>query len=505
MASPFMKCASKMQQIFLMDGVTEDFMDRGHVCFNCEQIFANRKCLEDHVCPRTSFICSCGTEFTLYNDMLEHNATHEPGHQVLDHRIIKKRRIEKYKEEEAKLKRLQKGEVVWNAPSVSGRNTSAHTSQLSMRTLQVKQVPETNPKLSEASALSNPLPSATDTQKTVSSVGAPTVDLWTLYQPVVLLKSIRKFPKPYTCGKCGQGFVSKISLTIHSNSHVTDKVCGCIGCGLLLSSRKFVPRFHTCTSPTSNSKFRLITAKPPHFKSPNVRKTLFAQQRLATSAEQLKNQSLTTAGKGIQVSRVTSQQKTINMKTYKSNNTKGAPVRTLLQAKHQNPTSFKAVVGASVSSNSNQNSQKQSVSSSTVLTNLANPAPPDADGEFKCRVCHLPFKTPLILQRHKCIKAQEFMAKHLMGGKSQQRFTKPAASPGSVQVNGNKKPEFSPSVGAKKNQIAAVNLDKGKADVPVNGNVVVDDDDDDCYIVEGGSEKPAEVIYQVTSSVPIKS
>ncbi|GAA6226923.1 uncharacterized protein LOC108890198 isoform X1 [Lates japonicus] len=231
----------KLQNI-LEDGLSRDLLNAGRFCFSCEQIFSDRKCLEEHVCSAASYICSCGTEFTHYKDMLEHSTTHEPGHQVLDHETIRKRRIEKRIAEEEQLKRLQTGEVVWKTPK------------------------------------SNKVPS-------ISS-----------------------------------------------------------------------------------------------------------------------------------------------------------PLKPMLQ----------------------------------------------------------------LLQRHKCIKAQEFMAQHVRGGRQHYKLKRvtPVAGPVHAQMNGERKLGVPAAVNMKKTQVMAVSLDKGQGAVPVNGKTAVDIDDD-CYIVESGPDKPAEMIYQVTSSVPI--
>lgn len=508
MPSLTMKSGSQILQSFLEVGVPASLKGSGHFCFSCEQIFANQKCLEDHLCPSASFICSCGTEFTEYKAMLEHSTTHEPGQQVLSHITIKKRRIEKFIEQEEKLKRLQKGEVVWSPPnavvkpSVSGCKSSALP--LPMETVQIPQVPVSNPSLSEVSLLSNPLPAAKGMQNLYSDVGAPTVDLWTLYQPVVLVPTIRKLQKPYICGKCGQGFTSKALLVSHHNLHVADKVSGCIGCGLLLSGRKQVPRFHSCNSPVTH-KFKLITAKPPNYKSPckdNVRKNLFAQPLQTTSALQLKNLIPSVAGKVRRPGPITSAQK--NFRTYNNN----IHVGSVFQSKILNPIAPKASISVSLSSKSpnlSVFSPKISVPPTVQLQIPSNSESLSSEGEFMCRVCHLPFRTAQILQRHKCVKAQEFMAKHVIAGKLHPKLPLPTGGPNSAQVNGERKPGFSPFVGTKNNQLA-IGLDKGKAVVPGSKKTGEDDDDDDdCFIVEDGSDKPAEMIYQVTSSVPIKT
>ncbi|XP_017288722.1 uncharacterized protein LOC108245961 [Kryptolebias marmoratus] len=509
MPSLIMKSGSQILQSFLECGVAKDLKNSGHFCFSCEQIFANRKCLEDHVCPSASFICSCGTEFTEYKDMLEHSTTHEPGHQVLDHNTIKKRRIERYIEQEEKLKRLQKGEVIWNPPnagvkpSVSGPNSSALLSPLPMQTVKISQVPGSYPSLSEASLLPNPLPVVKGMQNIFSDVGAPTVDLWTLYQPVVLVPTIRNLQKPYICGKCGQGFMSKASLVSHYNLHVADKVSGCIGCGLLLSGRKQVPRFHSCNSPVTHTKFKLITAKPPNYKprsKDSLRKSLFAQAPQATSAPQLENLIPSATGHRSRPASITSAHKSIKIRTYNNN----IQVGSVFQSKSLNPSASKPSIGVSLttkSPNVGVFSSKISVTPPVQLKTPTSSEPLSSEGEFTCRVCHLPFRTAQILQRHKCVKAQEFMAKHVIGGKLQPKLPISTGAPTSAQVNGERKLSFTPSVGTK-SQLAA-GLDKGKAAVPVNKKIG-EDDDDDCFIVEDGSDKPAEMIYQVTSSVPIK-
>lgn len=73
-----------------------------------------------------------------------------------------------------------------------------------------------------------------------------------------------------------------------------------------------------------------------------------------------------------------------------------------------------------------------------------------------------------------------------------------------TQVNGERKLGAPASGNIKKNQIMAVTLDKGQGAAPANGKIGADLEDD-CYIVESGPDKPAEMIYQVTSSVPIKT
>ncbi|KAI3360917.1 hypothetical protein L3Q82_013112, partial [Scortum barcoo] len=176
MPSLIMERRRQKLQSILEDGFSRDLMNAGRFCFSCEQIFANRKCLEEHVCSAASYICSCGTEFGEYKDMLEHSTTHEPGHQVLDHETIRKRRIEKRIEEEEQLKRLQTGEVIWklpksdSTPSVSlpmkpmlkGPNMPVRMPQAPLQSVHNSQVPERYPSVSQASLVSNPISSPAD-------------------------------------------------------------------------------------------------------------------------------------------------------------------------------------------------------------------------------------------------------------------------------------------------------------------------------------------------------
>ncbi|KAM4736187.1 uncharacterized protein FYW61_006436 [Anableps anableps] len=512
MPSLMMERKRKILQSILEDGNTIDLTNSGHFCFSCEQIFANQKCLEEHVCPLASFICSCGTEFTEYKDMLEHSTTHEPGHQVLDHKTIRKRRIEKYREEEEKLKRLQEGEVVWKAPSEGSvpsvsklqvANTSGLASRVPTQAAQIPQVPE---------LLSNPLPQVAAVQNIFADVGAPTVDLWTLYQPVVLLQTMKDFNKtqPYTCGKCEQGFMSKVALISHHSSHVADKVSGCIGCGLLLSSKKLVPRFHVCNS-SNQSKYRLITAKPLSYKprsGAGPKKNQPSRPPQVASAQQLENQNPSTAGKRSRPLQATVAKKNPNIRTYNNNTSRVPNITAPLQLKSQNPTASKPYSGVSMTAKSpnmgafSPGTQRGRVTPAVVPKTPEDPASQSTQNSFTCRVCHLPFESAQRLQRHKCVKAQEFMAKHMMSGKRDYKIVK--VTPSAPQINGERKLGLSPAANTKKPQHTAVGLEKGKASAPVNGGTG-GESDDDCFIVESGPEKPAEVIYQVTSSVPIKS
>nr|XP_019948256.1 PREDICTED: uncharacterized protein LOC109633098 [Paralichthys olivaceus] len=539
MPSLVMERQRQTMQNILEDGLGRDLMDAGRFCFNCEQIFSERLSLEQHMCPASTHICSCGTEFTRYADMLDHSTTHEPGHQVLDHETIRKRRIEKLIAEEEQLKRLQTGDVIWEAPklnSVPSKSLavkpmpqvpiqSAHKPQVPMQSAQISQVPQLYP---SASLPQNSVSSAEGVKNVFAGTGAPTVDLWTLYQPVVLLKTSRQFNKimPYGCGKCGQCFSSKTSLISHHSCHVTDKVSGCVGCGLLLSSKKVVPRFHVCNSPNTATKFRLITARPLGFKMSIKASTegqkLSAQGPQASTSLQLKKQYPSVTNKGIRRPFVTSnlQLKHQDIRKYHKSD-QGRHVTPSLQSRIWSPSTSKLYNTVSLPSKSQSPSLSASNKNSHWIPNSMQSKMPtniasavsskptqmsSASNIFKCRVCHLLFESAQLLQRHKCIRAREFMAQHGPGGRQQYKIktVTPVTSPVPIQMNGERRFQVPTDGNMKRNQVVAIGLDREQDAVPVNKKtgVVMDDD---CYIVESGPNKPAEMIYQVTSSVPIKT
>ncbi|XP_077384302.1 uncharacterized protein LOC144022951 [Festucalex cinctus] len=463
-----------MARLQLPQESCSDDLSAGEICFNCEQIFSTQQFLEEHICPLSSHICSCGTEFAVYEDMLSHNVTHEPGQQQgIYHETIKKRRFEKQVEEEEQLKRLKLSEVGWKAdgalPSPSASASSTKTSK------PISRVPNMYPsKASSFQAGQGGL----NMKSMFTGVGAPTVDLWTIYQPVVLVNTIRKWNqwKPYTCGKCGEGFITKRMLISHSSGHIADKICGCIGCGLLLSSRKLMPRFHVCNSPSTTAKLKLITARPLNYKS------LIPERDMTQNLRKYSN----TRNKNNQMLQVTSalQLKNLNVRTY-NNLAQGARATPCQQLKQN------SMLGAT---------QKSSwtPSPATKSVNLSQPAAtPPGEADLKCRVCHVAFESTQMLQRHKCPKADEFMAKHGRVGKMIKPRRDVAVSQAAVtRVNG----ERSHTLQADINKQGAA--DKGQRTENVDKG---DDMEDDCYIVEPGQEKTSEMIYQVTSSVPIKT
>lgn len=527
-----MERGKKKLQNILEDGLGKDLMDAGRFCFSCEQIFTDRRCLEEHVCSSVTHICSCGTEFAMYNDMMEHNKTHEPGQQVLDHETIKKRRIEKRKAEEAQLKRLQTGEVVWKPPKsgnvpptpllVKQRKVPIAPAHTSQAPLQSAQVPGLHPALSQASLPQNPFNSVADMKKIFAGVGAPTVDLWTLYQPVVMLNTVRKFnkKKPYSCSKCGQCFVSRNSLISHHSVHVVDKVSGCIGCGLLLSSKKIVPRFHLCNAPSSSTKLKLVTARPAGNKLLNVTgpgKSLGAHGPQVSSFLEFGSQTFPAANNSIQTTHSASalQLKNLNIGTGRSN--QGLQFSPFMLYKGQNPNQAKAFIPHPSKAYSPNPSTayksgrgrpatlpRQLKGPTTFLSAVPSKATPTSSRSnvFTCRVCHVPFESAMLLQRHKCDKAQEFMAQRGSNKNNQIRRVTPVAGQHFAQINGETR--FGNPGGIKISKVVSVQVENGPGIAPVNGDTDVDTDDD-CYIIESGPDKPAEVIYQVTSSVPIKT
>lgn len=521
----------------MVDGLGRDLMNAGRFCFSCEQIFANRKCLEEHICPASTFICSCGTEFTEYKDMEEHGTTHEPGHQVLDHETIWKRRLEKRQAEEEQLKRIETGDVIWKVPKLENATTVApllkppssftqppKLPQVSMHPVNSSQVPVVDPS-SQAHCQSKLTSSNTQVKNIFGSVGAPTVDLWTLYQPVVLLKATNVHTKIkfYSCGRCGQRFLTKASLIAHHNAHVMDKVSGCIGCGLLLSSKKLVPRFHVCNAPSNMTKLKVITAKPQRPNLFQVNKILNGPQKAGhvQTSPTSRSKNLSHVSKGLEVPHATisRQFKTKNVKVHSQNNRR-LHIRPLLP-KISNPHVLNAAANVSLSAmvhSANLGAKERSSNppmmpasgqlkapflSTSIVSQKQAKTPPVSRG-FTCRVCYIPFETSTLLQRHKCTKAMEFMAQQVRPGKQQYRINTatPPAGSSLAPMNGERMFGLHSSANIKQNQVMAVSLNQGHGALQTHckGD---GDMEDDCYIVE--PDKTAEMIYQVTSSVPIKT
>lgn len=442
--------------------------DQPPFCFSCEQMFPDRMWLEEHACPAASYICSCGTEFGFYTDMLEHSKKHEPGHKVLDHQTIIKRRLEKHKEQDEQLKRLKstergvltvpsltkgfKSEVpflsasMWQVPVPSPSLTKGSKSAVPFLSTPMLQVPVQSAHISKVPVpvsqrplLQNPMLPTQGVPSLFAGSGAPTVNLWTIYQPVVLVDTLRTFDKerPYKCGKCELNFMKKSDLTLHHNTHTKDNIFGCLGCGLLLSSKKSVPRYHQCNSPSSSLKTRLITAMPLTNKMPNVAD---------------KNRSQYPGGWDKKLTTVTvPKELRLNM-----------PTLSLTKKPHEVTSVTKG---------------------------------------HTCRVCCITFESLQLLQRHKCAKAQEFVAKQALFGKQVNRYRR-VTSLGSpyptVQIHGNRNLGVQASGTLKTNHKS----DSGVGAPPVTKKkeTLLEDD---CYIVDSSPAKTAQMFYQLTSSLPV--
>lgn len=510
------------QKLEVLDrGFSRELMLAGRICFSCEQIFADRKCLEEHICSATSYICSCGTEFSEYQDMYEHSTTHEPGHQVLDHETIKKRRQEKCKAEEEQLKRIDTGDVVWKdtekavAASFLGKpNVPGATHYVD-----TPQVPDLSLSLPKASLHAEPFSQTADMKNIFANVGAPTVDLWILYQPVVLLKSEKKLNKKntYTCGKCGQSFMTKASLVSHHNTHVVDRVSGCIGCGLLLSSKKLVPRFHNCSSSSFTTKFKIITARPPGQPNTSRKESAYPQAGALPTTSPFPVSQDSVAVDQLRPTPPPLRLESLKMRTFPQSH-RALQNASFMQVKSDlSSAAFPRVTVHPPSKSHSPNlgmSYKRRLNVPLQWKTPLNPASavlkptkaPSAAYGFKCRVCHIPFETAHLLQRHKCVKAKEFMAQHARSS-SRQHHTLKRVAPGThaslALMNGQRRLQGPASAYMRKN-LMAIGLNKGQGAVPVSRKAA-EDIDDDCYIVENSREKPAEMICQVTSSVPIKT
>jgi len=216
----------------------------GRYCYACDSRFPSRVLLEEHPCPALTHICSCGTEFPLYSDVDAHSKTHQPGHSVVDHKAVRRRRL--VREQEAKFR-----SAPVQGPSADLGFSTRPMPASSLEVVSKYQVP-----------MQPPPPNSVKISKLLHGAAAPTVDLWTIYQPLVLMKTKTITNGTHTCGKCLLGFPSRSHLFLHHNTHAKYKVFGCLGCGILLSSRKYLPRYHYCNSPSGSLEPGVITTRP---------------------------------------------------------------------------------------------------------------------------------------------------------------------------------------------------------------------------------------------------
>ncbi|XP_062322609.1 zinc finger protein 530-like [Osmerus eperlanus] len=370
-------------------------------CFSCEEWFPDRMWLEEHWCPAVKYICTCGTEFSLYMDMLKHSSNHEPGHSMLDHSTIKKRRMEMMKQKERQVRWFKPVHI--NSPS-----------------------------------------------KPLSSPIVSTVDLWPLYQPVVLLKTLRCFDKekPFQCANCEEGFTSKNNLIRHHTVHNKRRVLACVLCGELLPISKSVPVPHICHSSSTALMARITSA-------PKARSTTAPVVRKTTASTAL---SITTA---------------LNDKVFKMDVGEEHPIgipegaQTYTLSKHR-------------------------VCEKTMLETPGKEC-------FRCRLCQLPFHTAHLLQRHECEKASGYVERLALMPKNRRRV-KHSPSPYTqntadreLQVN------IQASRGIQRYHNKAVGPDltlKGPA-VTIKTEC---DSDDDCYVIESSSSKPTQLLKMTYAS-----
>ena len=392
-------------------------------CFTCDNIFPSIAFLEEHCCPAATHICSCGTEFPLYLDVVAHSKTHPPGHSVVDRIAVRKRRFVREQEENLRFSAQQ------GPSSLLGFNTKPASSlEVSKRQVSLQSSPPNSVRIS----------------KLFRGSAAPTVDLWTVYQPVVLIKmpSFRN-KGTYRCGKCLQRFSTKSNLVLHYNSHARDKVSGCIGCGVLLSSNKSLPQYHHCYSPCSVLAAGVITTRPVCGQKPNM---LPGAQTVLPSNKSKKLD--TTAPKMIQ------------MKTY------ARPHSNLAKK----PTQATFTMDA-----------------------------------FACGVCHVAFESVKLLQRHKCIEAQKIVLNKPMPRpqssstpwRSITALKGPYPLPQTARSKNHRVGPF--GVGhAYRNK--TVMLSNGTGGQPVSEKTDLDSDDD-CYIIESATKKPNKMCLNLSSSL----
>lgn len=339
-------------------------------CFGCEELFPDRIWLEEHPCPAMKYICSCGTEFSLYMDMLRHSTEHEPGHSTMHHATIKRRRMEMQKKKEGLLNRFKP--VHLNLGPVS------------------------------------------------------TVDLWPLYQPVVLLKTVRCFDKerPFQCANCELGFTSKNSLIRHHTVHNKKRVIACVLCGGLLPFSKSIPVPHLCSKPSSSTSIDSITA---------------ASEATITAAPEVCSTAVPS--------------ELNDMFERKMGGYQDSPIV------------------------SHKVEQAHTLSKHQVCENTYNGT--HGKEGFRCRVCQLPFHSNQMLHRHKCDKAADYVQRLALMPTNRRRVTHVTSLHTLPQnnVDGELRVNIQAST--------SIQMYHKKALGPESVTDV--DFDDDCYVIESSS------------------
>ena len=380
-------------------------------CFSCENIFPSIAFLEEHCCPAATHICSCGTEFPLYLDLVAHSKTHPPGHSVVDRKAVRRRRFDREQEENLRLSAQQ------GPSSLLGFNTKPASS---LEVVSKRHVP-----------LQSSPPNSVRISKLFRGSAAPTVDLWTIYQPVVLIKMPSfKNKGTYRCGKCSLRFSTKSNLVLHYSTHAREKVFGCIGCGVLLSSNKSLPQYHQCNSPSSFLAAGVISTRPVCGQKPNM---LPGAQTLLPSN---KSKQLNVTAPKI-----------IRLKTY------ARPHSALAMKPTQATFSMDA---------------------------------------FPCGVCRVAFESVKLLQRHKCIEAQRIVLNRSMPrpqSSTQWRSITALKSPYPLPHTARSKNHGVAPFGVGHSYRNKTVHSNGTGGQPVREKTDLDSDDD-CYIIESSTKKP---------------
>ncbi|XP_012994796.1 zinc finger protein 605-like [Esox lucius] len=383
-------------------------------CFSCEMIFPDHVSFHDHSCPVAGYICSCGTEFSKYVDMVDHSGLHEPGHTVMNYSTIKKQQYQREREHKEQLARLE---------LTTGQGSGA--------------VPGSSLML---------LDPMTQANKPPCGAGAATKDLWHQFQPVVLIETLRKFgrTKPYRCAYCELGFATKDFLIWHHNTHIRNKVHGCLQCGVLLLSNNKSPRpnHHQCSSQQAPPETRFTTA------------TVLSNRKQP-------------AGYGKKV-------------------VQNQPC----------PDLFSSELQLGMHMVSQQPGWDNAVTGSSGRKDLI------------CRVCQQTFQTVKLLERHRCTKAASFFAQKLcltsskqLNGHRKWEGTNPYSL---SQRNGDKELAFNIQTSRKVTVYhKSVGPHRGTGSPAVSAKTA-HDSDDDCFVIESSSTKPSQQVYQeLTSSLPV--
>ncbi|XP_063054172.1 uncharacterized protein LOC134448426 [Engraulis encrasicolus] len=184
-------------------------------CVDCQTKFPDKKSLEDHECPGVKFICTCGSGFTNYQDMLLHrNGHYDTSSFQTGHMAIFKQRT---KDTELHEKKLQMMKSIDKQLTASPAPPAAAQQQPQCREL-------------------------------VPARSGATVNLRAYFQPAVQIATKMKFSRgnKYMCGTCRVVFWEKKLLLEHIATHLPTHIYGCQQCGLLLISGSPPSPTHSC-------------------------------------------------------------------------------------------------------------------------------------------------------------------------------------------------------------------------------------------------------------------